>query len=210
MRDQTLTDHRSRTDHDIQHPFGQTGLEGQFGEAKGGERGELGRLEHDCVAARESGPKLPAGEHEGEVPRHDQAHDAERLAKCHVHAARHGNRFAIVLLDRARVEVKDVADHTHLPSRIAYGLAHVGRFQAGQLFAMLLDFHRDAPQQPRAVGGFDGLPRRIRSLRRRDGAVGFLEPRAIEPGDRFFSGGVDHLHLAGHHRHPRSNSLSRS
>ena len=55
----------------VKHALGQAGLEGQLAEPDRGQRGELGRLEHDGVAGGERRGEAPAGDRHREVPRHD-------------------------------------------------------------------------------------------------------------------------------------------
>jgi hypothetical protein len=86
------------------------------------ERRQLGRLEHDRVAAGERRAELPGGDVEREVPRHDQPDDAERLAEGHVDAAGDRDRRAVVLVDRACVVVEDVGDHADSPRAPPIGL----------------------------------------------------------------------------------------
>ena len=65
---------------DLEHAVGEPGLGGELREPKRGQRRLLRGLEDDAVARRERGTELPRGHHQGEVPRHDRADDAERLA----------------------------------------------------------------------------------------------------------------------------------
>jgi hypothetical protein len=59
-------------------------------------------------AGRERRAELPARNREREVPRDDEADDAERLAERHVDAARDGNRVAEQPLGRPGVVVEHV------------------------------------------------------------------------------------------------------
>ena len=70
-----------------EHALGQPGLERQLADPDRGQRGDLGRLEHDRVAGRQRGREAPAGDRHREVPRHDHADDAERLVEGDVDAA---------------------------------------------------------------------------------------------------------------------------
>ena len=90
MLDQPLPDDRARPDDDVQDALRDPGLERELGKAQGRERRQLGRLEHDGVPAGERGAELPARDVEREVPGHDQADDAERLAERGGDAARAG------------------------------------------------------------------------------------------------------------------------
>ena len=90
-----------------------------------GERRQLRRLEDDGVPARERRAELPARDVEREVPGDDEADDAERLAERRRHAAGDGDRLAVVLVDRARVEVEDLRDHPDLAASARDRLADV-------------------------------------------------------------------------------------
>ncbi len=68
---------------DIEHAVGQAGLGGELGDADGGQRRLLGRLEDDGIAGGKRRTDLPAGHEQREVPRHDGGDDAERLAGDH-------------------------------------------------------------------------------------------------------------------------------
>ena len=61
-------------------PSGMPGVGAGLGEHQRGQRGELGRLEHDRVAGRDRREDLPAGHLQRVVPRRDRADDADRLA----------------------------------------------------------------------------------------------------------------------------------
>ena len=61
-------------------PSGSPASEASSARRSAGERRLLRGLEDDAVARREGGAELPGGHQEREVPRHDGADDAERLA----------------------------------------------------------------------------------------------------------------------------------
>ena len=148
-------------------------------------------LEDDGVAAGERRPELPRGDVEREVPGHDQAHDAERLAERQVDAARDGDRLAEVLVDRAGVVVEDLRDHANLAARSGDRLADVARLEARELLAVLLDQRRKPPQQPRPVGRRDSAPARERLLRAGDGRIRFLDAGRLDLGDRLLGRRVE-------------------
>ncbi len=135
VRDQALAGHRTGADDDVDDALGDARLQRELGEAQRRERRQLGRLEDDRVPAGERGPELPAGEHQREVPRHDQPDHSERFAKSHVHAAGDRDGLAVVLLHGSRVEVEDVGHHAHLPQGVAERLADVRALQLRQAFA---------------------------------------------------------------------------
>ena len=118
--------------------------------------------------------------------------DAERLAEGRVHPARDGDRLAVVLVDRAGVEVEDLGDHADLAARARDRLADVLRLDLGELLGVLLDERREPPQQARPVGRGDRPPGRKRGLGPRDGGVGLLEAGLLELGDRLLRRRVEH------------------
>ena len=142
-------------------PSGMPASSASSARRSGGEGSELGRLDHDRVAARERGAELPRCDVEREVPGDDQPDDAERLAERHVDAACDGNRLAVVLVDGACVEVEDVRDHPDFAARARDRLADVPRLDLRQLLAVLLDERREPPKQPAAVGRRNSAPSRV-------------------------------------------------
>ena len=179
-------------DEDVDDALGDARLQHELREPERGQGRQLRRLQHDRVAARERRAELPRGDVERKVPRHDQADHAERLAEGHVHTARDRNRLAVVLVDRARVEVEDLRDHPHLAAGARDRLADVARLDRGQLLRMLLDERGDTPEEARPVRRRDGPPGRERRLRTGDRGVGLLHPGLLELGDRLLGGGVPH------------------
>ena len=189
--DQAAADDGALADEDVDDALRDPGLEHELGQPQRRQRRQLGRLQDDRVAARERGPELPGGDVEREVPRHDQADDAERLAEGDVDAAADRDRLAVVLVDGAGVEVEDLRDHPDLGPRAGDRLADVARLDPRELLAVLLDERGEPAQQPRPVGRRNGSPGRERGLRAGDGGVGLLDPRLLELGDRLLGGGVE-------------------
>src|SRR3954453_7883774 len=130
---------RAGSGHDLQDARRQPGLQRQLGEAQRGQRRQLRGLEHDRVAGGQRGPQLPRGDHEREVPRHDQPTHAGRLAHREAVPAGDGDRVAEQPLRRARVVAEDVGDHADLAARVADRLAGVARLEYRELLAVLLD-----------------------------------------------------------------------
>ena len=104
--DEPLADDRALAGDHREHALGQPGLERQLAEPDRGQRGELGRLEHDRVAGGERRREAPAGDRHREVPRHDDADDAERLVEGDVDAAGDRDLPAEQPLGRRRVVVR--------------------------------------------------------------------------------------------------------
>ena len=100
-----------------------------------------------------AGPELPARDVEREVPGDDQPDDAERLAEGQVDPAGDGDRLAVVLVDRARVEVEDLRDHADLAARAGDRLADVLRLDPRELFGVLFDERRKPPQEAARSAG---------------------------------------------------------
>ncbi len=144
--DQTPADNRALAGDDVEDAFGDVCFERQFGEPENGKRRQLGGLENDGIAACERRADLPARDVEREVPRHDEADDAERLAERRRHAAGGRNRVAVVLVDCAGVEVEDLRHHADLAAGARDGLADVLRLDPGKLFVVLLDERRESSQ----------------------------------------------------------------
>ena len=65
---------------DVHDAVGESGFLDQLGEAQGGERSLLGRLEDDGAAGGERRRELPHGHHQREVPGDDLRADADRHA----------------------------------------------------------------------------------------------------------------------------------
>ena len=151
--DEPLPARAPRPDDDVDDPLGKSRVERQLGEAQRRQRRQLGGLEHDRVARRERRPELPSGDHEREVPRHDQADDAERLANREGLAAGDGDRVAEQALGRAGVVAEGVNDHRHLPARVADRLARVARLEQRELIEVGLDGVRKRAQLRRPRGG---------------------------------------------------------
>src|SRR5256885_17114301 len=103
MLAQSVTDDRPLAGEEVDGALGNARLERELAEPERGERCQLRRLEDDRVAAGERRPDLPRGDVEREVPGHDQADYAERLAERQVDAARAGDRVAAAPVHRPGV-----------------------------------------------------------------------------------------------------------
>ena len=156
-----------------------------------GQRGQLGRLEHDGVAGGQRRREAPAGDRHREVPRHDDADDAERLVEGDVDAAGDRDLPAEQPLRRRGVVVEAVADVAGLPAGVAPGVAGVARPRARPAPRRARRPRRRTgaaawPARPGAIARQDGTPRgRARSRRRLRGQVGERDVgdrRAPSPG----------------------------
>ena len=115
-------------------------------------------FEHDGVAGGQGRGEAPAGDGHGEVPGHDDAHDAQRLVEGDVDAAGHRDLPAAVALGGAGVELEHVADVARLPAGVADHVAGVGHLQRGQLLAVGVDGGGEAAQQAGPVPRGHGPP----------------------------------------------------
>ena len=96
---------------------------------------------------------LPAGDHQREVPRHDQGAGAHRLAEHHVEAVvLHGHHRAVVLVGGAGVELERGGGRAHLPAGVADGVAGAAGLGHGELLGALTEQVGDPRQHPAAVG----------------------------------------------------------
>ena len=139
----------------------------------------LRRLEHEGVAARERGRPHPHGHHRREVERRDPGDDAERLAdRVDVDPGR--GLLRVVALEQRR-DPADVLDHLdpalHLAQRVGEHLAVLGREQAREVLAVLVEELVDAEHQVGALRERPLPPGGERRLRRGDRAVDLLDAR---------------------------------
>jgi hypothetical protein len=153
MGHETLAHDAAFAGQHLQHPFGESRLEGQLTYAQGAERSELGRLEDHRVACRQRGRKAPAGDRHGEVPRNDDPHHAERLVEGQVDPARDGYLAPAVPLGRGGVVLEHVPHVAGLPAGIPDDVTGVGHLERRQLLAMRVDRGGEAAQQAGPVAG---------------------------------------------------------
>ena len=83
MRDDRVADLAAGTEDDIEDARWQAGFLENLDEAVGKQRRVGGGLEDDGIPADERGHDLPGGDRHWEVPRRDQANDANRAALGH-------------------------------------------------------------------------------------------------------------------------------
>ena len=114
------------------------------------------------VARRQRGRHLPAGEHQREVPRHDLADHAHRLAQRVVEEARlDRNRLALELVGHAAEVAVARRGARHVErARVAQRVAGVERLEPRQLFGIRLDQIGELEQDAAAVGRCQATPRR--------------------------------------------------
>jgi hypothetical protein len=180
------------------------GFQRQLGDAQRGEGRVAGGLEDRGIAGRQSGAQLPAGQHEREVPRHDEAHDADRLAQREVEAGLgDGDRLAHQLVRGAGVVLHHVGHGPDLPPRRRDGLAHVAGLRDGQLLEMVADQLREAGEGLAAAGLAPRVPLPVEGgLGGGHGAIDVFGAALGNAGDHLTCDGADDVErLATRGRH---------
>ena len=169
--------------HEVDRAGGEPGLMQDVDEHVGADRGDLRRLPDERAAKREAVDDRNAGDVDGEVPRRDRSHDADRLLHHHdalaaVELLRRGQHLAAVTDDvlRRAAEVVDGELH-HLLLGLADRLARLagdhlgdrGRALEADLKSVAADL--DALHQrrlaPRREGVGRGLNRSLELIARR-------------------------------------------
>ena len=85
-------------DHDVEHPRGQPGFEGEFGEPQHPEGSDLRRLGHDGIAGRQRGAALLAHAHHRTVPRRNRGDDPVGLEADTVAPTAAGDHLVVELV----------------------------------------------------------------------------------------------------------------
>ena len=151
------------------------------------------------LPAASAGADLPGGDRQREVPGHDQADDAERLAEGHVDAAGDRDRVPEQPLRRAGVVAEGLDDHPDLAAGVADRLAGVARLE-----------HAPAPRACSSSASARPCSSAARSRRRdrapgREGRLRARRPRrrsprprpaAPRPSPRSVAGSIDLDHVA--------------
>ena len=161
-RDQLGADLRAGPGQHVEHAGREPRLGEALGDVETGARCLVAELEDDRVAVDEGGCELPHGDRDREVPRRDQADDAERPA--HRVEPLERNRRGVDLADRAprlaRGEAQDRRGAGRLHSRLAERLAHLGRHVLRDLLRPRLDRVRGLRQERRARRRGEASPSR--------------------------------------------------
>ncbi len=145
--------------HDVDDAGRKAGLEGELAQPDRRQRGPAGRLEDAGVAGRQRRPELPAGHQHREVPGHDQAHDADRLAQGEVETGlADRDRLAEDLVRRPAVVLEDEARPEDLAAGARDRLADVARLEPGELLEVRLHERRELRQGPAALAGRPARP----------------------------------------------------
>ena len=164
-----------------EHALGQAGLERELADPHRGQRRDLGRLQHDGVAGGQRRGEAPAGDRHREVPGHDHADHAERLAERHVEAAGHRDLATEQPLGGGGVVVEAVADVAGLPAGVADGVAGVLDLEPRQLLDVRVD---DGGEATAAAGPARRAPRPARRRRPRGRARSRRRPPRPTPTAR--------------------------
>ena len=134
----------------------------------------LGRFEHHCIPARESGGQFPRRHHQRIVPRRDRGDDADRIAPDHRGMAREifARRRSVHRPDGAGEVAEAVDDRRDLVvQRLDPRLAAVQRLERSKGFRVALDGVGELQEQARALRGRRGRPRLERGPGRLDCVV---------------------------------------
>ncbi len=172
MVEHRLTDAGAATHDEVEHALGSAGAHDDFGERMRGAGHEVGGLEHDRIAVAERGRDLPGGNGDGEVPRRDNADDADGLARhLDVDARADGTEFlARDAQGLTGEEVEDLRGAADFADGFRQRFAFLAREQAAEFVAAGGDLGRDLQQHvvaflrrrarpavQRGAGGLDGL-----------------------------------------------------
>ncbi len=167
-------------------PGGQVGLLADLREQQRGQRGGLGRLEDDGVAARQRRGDLPRQHEQREVPRDDLAGDTER---------RRAVAGVLELVGPAGVVEEVRSDDRDVDvARLLDRLAVVDRLQDGELAPALLDDPGDPVEVLGALGaGHPGPDPGVGAARGLHGSVDVGVARLGDLGEHLLGGRVDRL-----------------
>ncbi len=118
--------------HHVERSRRQSRLERDLGKEQGRERGLRRRLQDNRAPRREGRGKLPTRDVEREIPGHDRADDADRLAeRVGQEGAFDGQRVADNLVRPPRVVAQRVDRHPDLDLRLEQRLAVLSRLEPG-------------------------------------------------------------------------------
>ncbi len=168
--DQRLADDRAAAHHQVEHAGGNAGLRQDLGERPRAAGHEIGGLEHDGVAVGERRRDLPRRNRDREIPRRDEADDADRLAR-HLDVDAGPHRRQLVAGEPqhfAGEELEDVPGARRFADAFGQRLAFLARQEAAELVLAREDLRADAVEHVRALLDRACRPRRERRFRRGD------------------------------------------
>ncbi len=151
---------RSAPGRDVPRACREADLVCQLGHAQRRQRRFARRLVDDGVACSQGHGQLACREQHREVPRRDQAHDADGLAqRVGEKRTAHGNGGALDLRRQTGVVVEAVGAQRHVEhARLGDGLARIGAFECGELVGTFQHAVAQLPQQLAALRGRHTAP----------------------------------------------------
>jgi len=156
---------------DIERALGESDFRREFRDPQQRQARVLGRLDHAGVARRERPADAAPEDLHRIVPRDDVPGHAVRLAPGqHRVTGRIGNRLAVQLVGRPRVELEVARAGGGIGPRLLHRLAAVARLDPREFVGVIRDRARQRHQLPPAFGGRELSPcaveRRARGLHR--------------------------------------------
>jgi ParB family chromosome partitioning protein len=132
----------------------------------------FGRFEDHRVTGGQRRAEFPAGHHQREVPRHDGANHADRLAGYQAQLiVRRGGDFVVDLVDSLAAPAQGICRAGYVDVQgVADRLAHVQGFQQRQLFGIGLEQRRETDH-----GGFAFGRRQARPNAGIEGGAGIFD-----------------------------------
>jgi hypothetical protein len=163
-------DFRAGTSHEVDRAFRDARLVERFHHAQRTERRQVRRLQHDGIAGDQRGRGLPRRNRNREVPRRDQADDAERTpARLDEHAIALRWRVLAAKPRALAAEVpQDVDRAADFAARFRQGLPFLARHLARYLIGARLEQVRRAVEHLAALRSRHRGPRRLCGGRRGD------------------------------------------
>ena len=126
--------------HDVQHSLGQPCFTQQLGDAAGGDRHLLARLEDHAVPQRDGVGDGPIGDHVGEIERRDRGDNADREAFYSTFdAAAHLEHFARGDLRKRAGELGQLGGFEDFRARLGVDLAVLLGHQCRKLVDVFLE-----------------------------------------------------------------------
>ena len=177
--------HRALARQHADHALGHTALFANARQRKRGQRGDLGRLDHDGVACCQRGRHFLGFTRDGRIPRRDGRHHAQRFVQAHgeLRAALRGEPVFHGFASGGH-ELKGACCAVHQGARFGDGFAVVAPLQVGQLFTLCANGLGHSEQHGGTFMRFSchpvgGLKSVVRTL---DGLVGVLQAGRMKLG----------------------------
>ena len=178
--------------HEVDDAVGHAGLDEQLDEALREHRRVVRGLEDDGVPAHERRHDLPRGDRDGEVPRRDDADDADGLPNAHLELVGQlgGRRVAEQATAFAGHVVAHVDRFLDVAACLGEHLPHLARHEVRELVLRLGDERAEAEEDLAALRRRYEPPARVRLLRGVDGAIDVVRRRPWERPDQVTVGGA--------------------